>query len=114
MSRLRLVVLFAAVYVATGLNAQVAGRLSGSVVDPTGASIPGAAVNVFVPGGKEPVLTGVTNDAGLFSFIAVYPDLPLQSIEIHALAAIRSDPANRVCSMPEQVGRLLYPRVGGG
>ena len=61
-------------FAATGLNAQVAGRLSGSVVDQTGASIPGATVNVFVPGGKEPVLSATTNEAGLFSFIAVRPD----------------------------------------
>src|SRR5664279_1092213 len=75
MLRLRIVVfLCAALFVAAGLHAQVAGRLSGSVVDQTGASIPGAAVNIYVPGGKEPVLSGVTNDAGLFSFIAVRPD----------------------------------------
>ena len=61
-------------FAATGLYAQVAGRLSGSVVDQTGAAIPGAMVNVFVPGGKEPVLSGTTNEAGLFSFIAVRPD----------------------------------------
>ena len=66
-----LVVLVLAV---TALNAQVAGRLSGSVVDPTGAVIPGATVNVYVPGGKEPVLQGHTNEAGLFLFIAVRPE----------------------------------------
>src|SRR5436190_17051345 len=66
--------LFAALLAAASLFGQVAGRLSGSVVDQTGASIPGATVNVYVPGGKEPVLTGNTNEAGLFSFIAVRPD----------------------------------------
>jgi hypothetical protein len=66
-----LVVLVLAV---TALNAQVAGRLSGSVVDPTGAVIPGATVNVYVAGGKEPVLQGHTNEAGLFLFIAVRPE----------------------------------------
>jgi hypothetical protein len=55
------------------LNAQVAGRLSGSVVDQTGGAIPGAKVTVFVPGGKEPVLSGTTNESGLFSFMAVRP-----------------------------------------
>ena len=61
-------------FAVSGLNAQVAGRLSGSVVDQTGASIPGATVNIFVPGGKEPVLSGTTNEAGLFSFSAVRPE----------------------------------------
>src|SRR5262249_31575746 len=63
------------------INAQVAGRLSGSVVDQTGASIPGATVNVFVPGGKEPVLTGSTNESGLFIFMAVRPDTYEVTIE---------------------------------
>jgi hypothetical protein len=67
-------VFLAALFAVAGLNAQVAGRLSGSVVDQSGASIPGATVNVFVPGGKEPVLSGSTNEAGLFTFIAVRPD----------------------------------------
>ena len=73
--------LFAATFAAAVLNAQVAGRLSGSVIDQTGASIPGATVNVFVPGGKEPVLSGTTNEAGLFSFIAVRPDTYDISVE---------------------------------
>jgi hypothetical protein len=67
-------VFLAALFAVAGLNAQVAGRLSGSVIDQTGASVPAATVNIFLPGGQEPVLSGLTNDAGLFSFIAVRPD----------------------------------------
>ena len=82
MLRLRIFLcLFAAMFAAAVLNAQVAGRLSGSVVDQTGASIPGATVNIFVPGGQEPVLSGTTNEAGLFSFIAVRPDTYDISVE---------------------------------
>src|SRR6266536_3604258 len=82
MVRTRVFCLFAAaLFAAAALNAQVAGRLSGSVVDQTGASIPGATVNVYVPGGKEPVLSGTTNEAGLFSFIAVRPDTYDVSVE---------------------------------
>src|SRR5436190_22595164 len=73
MSRMH-VALLALVLMGSAASAQVAGRLSGSVVDQTGAAVPGASVNVYIPGGKEPVLTGKTNDAGLFIFIAVRPD----------------------------------------
>lgn len=61
-------------FIVFSANAQVAGRLSGSVVDQTGASIPGATVNVYVRGGLEPVLSAKTNESGLFAFIAVRPD----------------------------------------
>lgn len=50
---------------------QVAGRLSGNVVDASGATIPGAQVRVLMPGGTDAILEGTTNSAGLFSFIAV-------------------------------------------
>ena len=55
-------------------NAQVAGSLTGHVVDPSGAAVPGATVGVYLPGGKSPLLAGKTNDQGIFSFIAVRPD----------------------------------------
>ena len=89
MLRLRIFLcLFAAMLAAAVLNAQVAGRLSGSVVDQTGASVPGATVNVFVPGGKEPVLSGTTNEAGLFSFIAVRPDTYDISVEFKGFSKV--------------------------
>ncbi|MBZ5727529.1 MAG: TonB-dependent receptor [Acidobacteriia bacterium] len=80
-----------ALLVAVGLSAaalygQVAGRLSGSVVDPTGASVPNAAVSVFLAGGKEPVLTGKTNEAGLFAFATVRPETYDVSIEAAGFA----------------------------
>jgi hypothetical protein len=59
---------------ALSVNAQVAGRLSGSVVDQSGAAVPGATVGVYLRGGKEPLLSATTNAEGLFSFIAVRPD----------------------------------------
>src|SRR4051812_1781896 len=66
--------LVSATAAATFLHAQVAGRLSGVVVDQSGAAVPAAAVNVFVTGGKEPVLKGLTNESGHFSFVTVRPD----------------------------------------
>src|SRR5436305_1172101 len=66
---------------ATFLHAQVAGRLSGIVVDQTGAAVPGAVVNVFLTGGKEPLLKGQTNESGQFSFVTVRPDTYDVSVE---------------------------------
>src|SRR3954465_10849573 len=63
------------------LHAQVAGRLSGVVVDQTGATVPGAAVNVFLTGGKEPLFKGETNESGQFSFVTIRPDTYDLSIE---------------------------------
>jgi hypothetical protein len=53
---------------------QVNGRLTGSVVDPSGASVVNATVNVYLPGGKTPVLTMKTTSDGIFDFTAVRPD----------------------------------------
>lgn len=53
---------------------QVAGRLTGSVTDPTGASVAGATVNLYVPGGKSPILSTKTSSDGLFDIATVRPD----------------------------------------
>ncbi|MCU1337862.1 MAG: hypothetical protein JWO19_3443 [Bryobacterales bacterium] len=58
----------------TPIFAQVAALLSGSVVDQNGSVIPNATVKVYVAGGKEPVLTGRTNETGRFVFTVVNPD----------------------------------------
>ena len=73
-SRRLALILLVCLLAVTAIQAQVAGKLSGTVVDQTGAVIPGATVDVFVQGGREPVLTGTTNEAGLFTFMAVRPD----------------------------------------
>src|SRR5689334_24058384 len=64
----------AALLAAFAIHAQVAGRLSGVVMDQSGAAIPGATINIYVSGGKEPVLTGQSNESGVFSFVSVRPD----------------------------------------
>src|SRR6476646_1086537 len=52
-------------------HAQVASRLSGSVTDQTGAAVPAATVDVYLPGGAKPVLTTNTTAEGLFNFVGV-------------------------------------------
>ncbi len=84
--RLRLAILL--VVCGANAEAQVAGRLSGSVVDQTGAAIPGATVNLYLPGGSAPVLSGKTNDQGLFSFVAVRPDTYDLGVEASGFAKV--------------------------
>jgi hypothetical protein len=52
-------------------SAQVAARMSGSVVDPTGLPVPGATVDVLLLGGVKPILTATTTPEGIFAFTAV-------------------------------------------
>jgi len=53
------------------LFAQATGRLSGSVVDPSGAVVAGATVDLMLPGGTRPILSAVTTGDGLFNLIGV-------------------------------------------
>ncbi len=53
------------------VSAQSSGRVSGSVVDASGAAVPGADVELYLAGGKKPLLTVKTSPEGLFNFIGV-------------------------------------------
>src|SRR5438552_14799767 len=99
---LRFSVLFV-LFVPSGF-AQVAGRLSGSVTDSSGAAIPNATVNLLLPGGAKPVLATVTTSEGLFSFTNVRPisyDLTVESKGFlkYTLRGLKVDPA-RETSLP--------------
>src|SRR5258708_220237 len=87
------------------LEAQLTGQISGTVVDATGAAVPAARVGLYLPGGKSPLLTTVTNTAGLFDFTAVRPDLYLLVVETPGftrttLAEVKVDPARRLSLPP--------------
>src|SRR5215470_17267066 len=53
--------------------AQVTGRISGSVVDQSGAVIPNAKIELILPGGARALLNAVTTNEGLFSLTGVLP-----------------------------------------
>jgi hypothetical protein len=63
--------LIGALVFASCLFAQITSRLTGAIVDPTGASVPGAVVEVYLPGGAKPLLTAPATGDGLFAFTGV-------------------------------------------
>lgn len=62
---------FLAATLATHAMAQVAGTINGSVVDPTGASVPGATVELYLTGGSKPVIASQTGSDGHFTISGV-------------------------------------------
>ena len=55
------------------VSAQFSGRITGSVVDTSGGAIPGAQVDLYLTGGKKPLLSVKTSADGLYHFIGVRP-----------------------------------------
>lgn len=53
------------------LFAQFSGRVTGSVVDSSGASVPDALVNLFLAGGQKPLLSTKTSRDGQYYFNSV-------------------------------------------
>ena len=64
------------------LSAEVAGRLTGSVVDPSGPASPAQPSAFTCPGGSTPVLTAKTSSDGIFDFTAVRPDTYNVTVEM--------------------------------
>jgi hypothetical protein len=75
MSRFRLLLLGVAVLLAvTSLNAQVASSVTGIVVDPSNAAVPGAAVSLQLTGGGTNLFTTKTGVNGAFEIASVPPN----------------------------------------
>jgi len=53
--------------------AQLSGRIAGSVVDASGAAVPGATVNLYLAGGGKPLLSTTTSSEGLYNILGVRP-----------------------------------------
>src|SRR5438132_2183040 len=85
-------------------HAQLSGRITGSVMDATGAVVPNADVELYLAGGKKPLLITQTSGEGLFNFLGVRPayyDLTVQSKGFlkTTLRGVSADPA-RETSIP--------------
>jgi hypothetical protein len=57
------------------LMAQVTGRISGSVIDASGAAIPGAAIELFLPGGQAAIVKAETSADGNFFLPGIRPQV---------------------------------------
>ncbi len=57
------------------LMAQVTGRISGTVVDTSGAAIPGAAMELYLPGGQTAIAKAETSADGNFFLAGVRPEV---------------------------------------
>ncbi|HEX3745363.1 MAG TPA: TonB-dependent receptor [Bryobacteraceae bacterium] len=55
------------------LFAQFSGRVTGSVVDTSGSSVPNAQVDLYLAGGQKPLLTTTTSGDGQYYFNSVRP-----------------------------------------
>jgi hypothetical protein len=65
-----LIVLFSGL---STLDAQVAGRVTGSIVDATGAAVPGASVGLQMPGSGSNTYTTSSGASGDFTILSVNP-----------------------------------------
>ena len=66
-------ILSASVFLAASANAQMSGRIAGSVIDASGAAVGGADVELYLAGGQKPLLVSKTSAEGLYNFIGVRP-----------------------------------------
>ena len=77
------VVLFASL---NSAFAQVAGGLKGTVLDASGAGIPGAKVSLLLPNGKAAILTTQGRGDGSFDFQTVRSDTYNLTVELEGFA----------------------------
>jgi hypothetical protein len=78
--------------------AQVTGRLTGSVIDPSGAAVPKATVNLMLHGGKRALLATLTASDGVFAIESIRPEfydisVEAQGFQTARLENVKIDPA---------------------
>src|SRR4051812_19894969 len=97
-------VLLLSVLVILPSNAQMSGRVAGSVIDTAGAAVPDASVELFLAGGQRPLLTTKSAADGQYNLIGVRPadyDIAVSAKGFvkSTLKGVRVDPA-RETSLP--------------
>jgi hypothetical protein len=86
------------VVLASCVFAQAVGSLSGTVIDPSGSAVPGAKVQLYLPGGSAPITATASGPAGEFHIPSLRPTLYQLRVEntgfnTATLANISVDPA---------------------
>jgi hypothetical protein len=97
------------------LFAQFSGRVTGSVVDSSGASVPDAQVNLFLAGGQKPLLSTKTSRDGQYYFNSVRAATFDLTAEAKGFLKIK---ANGYYELPIGEGHRLHfkplnPVIGG-
>jgi hypothetical protein len=74
------------------------GRLTGSVIDPSGAAVPKATVSILLHGGKRALLATLTSNEGTFTIESVRPELydvvvEADGFQKFSLESVKVDPA---------------------
>ena len=69
-------------FAATSLFAQVESSVTGTVVDPSGAPVPGAAVSLQLTGATASLFTTKTGTNGAFNIASVPPNTYDLSVEV--------------------------------
>src|SRR5262245_26486855 len=90
---------------AADLSAQSDGRIFGTVMDSSGAAVPGAAVSLIVPGGERPLSSVISDAEGAFIFSSVRPALYDLTIELSGFRKVvvrnvKVDPARETVIPP--------------
>lgn len=74
------------------------GRLTGSIIDPSGAAVPKATVSIFLHGGKRALLATLTSNEGAFAIESVRPELydvvvEAEGFQRYSLENVKVDPS---------------------
>src|SRR6266536_2168872 len=85
--------------------AQVTGRLTGMVVDSSGAPIPAVEVKLLLAGQADPILTTVTTSEGLFNLGGIRPEIydvvvTAPGFRTEAVRSLKIDPGSEAALPP--------------